>query len=273
MVHAGPTAPSSPTAGRNRRTRRNCRTRPAAFTLVELLVVIGIIALLISVLLPALNRAREQANRVACMSNLRQVGQAIAMYMNENKQRFPSTTDGFQQSDWLHWLPPSVIPNADINHSSLAPHLGRPLDIRIFQCPSDPYAVSGHPSSYGPPYNFSIAFNSQMALMRVTKVVEPTRKIVMLDAELADNCQYWFSFVTPGLTERLSVRHSPNWDPRSVSNPTAPRQGLFGNVLFADAHVDLLEAIDENNPEYFLAYPGQPIYYIWTGAGNTWPPN
>ncbi len=93
------------------------RKRQDGFTLVELLVVIGIIALLMGILLPALNRARQSANTVKCAANLRSVGQGIAMYVAENRQTYPASylykrgagepsyrgTGPSQSRGYVHW--------------------------------------------------------------------------------------------------------------------------------------------------------------------------
>ena len=76
------------------RTCPSARLSPAGFTLVELLVVIGIIAVLISVLLPTLGKARAAANRAACLSNLRSVMQMMNIYAAENMQQIPLGTSG-----------------------------------------------------------------------------------------------------------------------------------------------------------------------------------
>jgi prepilin-type N-terminal cleavage/methylation domain-containing protein len=74
-----------------------------AFTLVELLVVIGIIAVLISILLPALTRARQAANKAACLSHLRSIGQMMAIYAAENQLQVPlgTNSDSYQGSYFI----------------------------------------------------------------------------------------------------------------------------------------------------------------------------
>jgi len=107
-------------------TQMNSQARKRAFTLVELLVVIGIIAVLIGLLLPALNRAREQSKRAACSSNLRSLGQAMIIYANTFKDRLPNSN------------PPGTVYDYDaINFvlTSFARDYVRSAG--VFHCPSD----------------------------------------------------------------------------------------------------------------------------------------
>jgi prepilin-type N-terminal cleavage/methylation domain-containing protein/prepilin-type processing-associated H-X9-DG protein len=151
--------------------RRQCRGRGrGAFTLVELLVVIGIIALLIGILMPALSGARRSANNAKCMSNMRQLGLALRMYCEAYKGHMPYTAirpqnyDVFGQSftnDEVFWW-------VRIQLDGYLPGIDDPSTNKtIAQCPADerPFTPSSYTGPRGEWFRCSYGINPWMSII------------------------------------------------------------------------------------------------------------
>jgi prepilin-type N-terminal cleavage/methylation domain-containing protein len=209
------------------------RTKPFkrgsnGFTLVELLVVIGIIALLISILLPVLGKARNSANRLKCLSNLKQIVTAMRMYADANKGRFPfggSRTIAFDE-DWFWWQQPGTSANTnaqagtttqlaapgrpvmEVSGSSLTPYLGL-MSEKTLRCPSDDASgrMKEYPYSYTMNHEFCGNYNygqtdPKRIKPQITNIRKPSDKILMVEENLTTiNDGFW---VPPAYDENVS---------------------------------------------------------------------
>src|SRR5438093_5719150 len=168
-----------------------CITKARGFTLVELLVVIGIIALLIGILMPALSKARRQSQQVACSSNMRQLANAFIMYTNDNHGFFPRPAQNtlFLAEDWIYY---QTYAGRNINDGAIQKYLGKTFNAAIYRCPSED--AESHPSvpGIGGPvgytlYQYSYSANEHICrrwpldTFKITQVRHSTEKILLID--------------------------------------------------------------------------------------------
>jgi prepilin-type N-terminal cleavage/methylation domain-containing protein/prepilin-type processing-associated H-X9-DG protein len=221
------------------------RPKIRGFTLVELLVVIGIIALLIAILMPALAKAKEQANRTACMSNLRQLGAAMLMYTDENKGYYPHCAAGTYFDDWIYW---ESSRNPD--EGRLVKYMGRKFNPKIYRCPTDDgFDTRSYKYSYTVNY-YITGYYGEIATKprnKVSQIRQPATKILMIDessATIDDGTWAPDHYALDG-QNLLSNRHD-----KRAEVKTDPNYGR-GTVVFADFHVEFFERKNSFIDKYY----------------------
>jgi prepilin-type processing-associated H-X9-DG protein/prepilin-type N-terminal cleavage/methylation domain-containing protein len=234
----------------------------AGFTLVELLVVVGVIAIVIGLLLPALSSARRSVGGITCESNFRQWAMATQMYANENNGFLPRRGQGVgatlqvtRPTDWFNALPPLMkgkeYGDVDPTVSTLVSTgtIPRPPDASVWICPQ----ANDMPGTYYWSFGMNMALSVWEANQnngqpnKITGVGSTTSMVLFADAP-GNYCSIYPSKIAGGY------------------NPVARHNNNTVNICFLDGHVETI-------PGSYIGCGKGVIEHAdvrWLPPGSTW---
>jgi len=208
-----------------------------AFTLIELLVVIAIISILAAILFPVFARARENARRTSCLSNLKQQGLGVMMYVQDYDETFPfdrtadTITNGF--STYCYWMV-RIYPYTKNSQIFICPSSTDGTESHTYNIPELGGAVSlfgGSNHNYGANQNV-IAFSStsDLSVVKLGAIGSPSLLPLIADASLGVISNQW----------RIINANDPNVYSGEPTVESYARHLGGSNILFSDGHVKFL---------------------------------